>query len=32
MTTVVLRPGSSPQNRMIGFARVNGQWEVSVLQ
>jgi hypothetical protein len=32
MTHVVLRPGSMPQNRMIGFARVNGQWEVSVLQ
>lgn len=32
MTTLVMRPGSSPQNRMIGFARVNGQWEVSVIQ
>lgn len=32
MTTVVFRPGSTPQNRMIGFARVNDQWEVSVIQ
>lgn len=32
MTLVTLRPGSSPQNRTIGFARVNGQWEVSVMQ
>jgi hypothetical protein len=30
MTQVVLSPGSAPQNRAIGFARVNGQWEVSL--
>lgn len=27
---VVLRPDMAPQNRTIGFARVNGQWDVSV--
>lgn len=32
MTTVVLRPGASPQNRAVGFARVHGRWEVSVMQ
>lgn len=33
MTQIVLdptRPNASPQNRPIGFARVNGQWEVAV--
>lgn len=24
------RPNAAPQNRPIGFARVNGQWEVAV--
>ena len=33
MTQIVLdptKPNASPQNRPIGFARVNGQWEVAV--
>lgn len=33
MTQIVLdptKPSASPQNRPIGFARVNGQWEVAV--
>ncbi|WP_217430270.1 hypothetical protein [Sphingomonas bacterium] len=30
MTQMVLQKGSSPQNRSVGFARVNGQWEVSL--
>ncbi|EQB33880.1 hypothetical protein [Sphingopyxis indica] len=33
MTQVVLdptKPNATPQNRAIGFARVNGQWEVAV--
>lgn len=33
MTQVVLdstKPNAAPQNRPIGFARVNGQWEVAV--
>lgn len=27
---VTLRPDSQPQSRTIGFARVGGQWEVSL--
>ncbi|NUU49093.1 hypothetical protein HP438_19150 [Sphingomonas zeae] len=33
MTQLVMdptRPNATPQNRPIGFARVNGQWEVAV--
>ena len=33
MTQIVLdptKPNASPQNRPIGFARVNGKWEVAV--
>lgn len=30
MAQVTLRPGSQPQGRTIGFARVGGQWEVSL--
>ena len=33
MTQLVMdpsKPGAGPQNRPIGFARVNGQWEVAV--
>jgi hypothetical protein len=33
MTQIVMdptRPNAAPQNRPIGFARVNGQWEVAV--
>lgn len=33
MTQIVLgstKPNATPQNRPIGFARVNGQWEVAV--
>lgn len=33
MTQIVFdptKPNASPQNRPIGFARVNGQWEVAV--
>ncbi|RRY11315.1 hypothetical protein EGJ58_06515 [Brucella anthropi] len=33
MTQLVMDPtkaGAAPQNRPIGFARVNGQWEVAV--
>ncbi|MFB4382258.1 hypothetical protein RAC79_03500 [Agrobacterium sp. LR_9] len=33
MTQLVMdprKPGAAPQNRPIGFARVNGQWEVAV--
>ncbi|TIV45288.1 MAG: hypothetical protein E5V86_34190, partial [Mesorhizobium sp.] len=33
MTQLVMDPtkaGAVPQNRPIGFARVNGQWEVAV--
>ena len=30
MTQVVLDKGSPPQNHPISFARVNGQWEVSL--
>lgn len=33
MTQIVLdstKAGATPQNRPIGFARVNGQWEVAV--
>lgn len=29
MTNITLRPGSSAQNRTIGFARVGDRWEVS---
>lgn len=33
MTQLIMDPakaGAAPQNRPIGFARVNGQWEVAV--
>ncbi|PDS43326.1 hypothetical protein CO662_21560 [Rhizobium anhuiense] len=33
MTQIVMdatKPGAAPQNRPVGFARVNGQWEVAV--
>ena len=33
MTQIVLdptKPNAAPQNRPVGFARVNGQWEVAV--
>jgi hypothetical protein len=33
MTQIVMdstKPNATPQNRPIGFARVNGQWEVAV--
>ncbi|PZO02439.1 MAG: hypothetical protein DCF30_05260 [Hyphomicrobiales bacterium] len=33
MTQLVMDPtkaGAAPQNRPIGFARINGQWEVAV--
>jgi hypothetical protein len=33
MTQLIMdttKPNATPQNRPIGFARVNGQWEVAV--
>ncbi len=30
MAHMVLEKGSAPQNRSVSFARVEGQWEVSM--
>ena len=30
LTMDATKPSATPQNRPIGFARVNGQWEVAV--